>query len=481
MLITLQIPILDLRGFLLDTGRLRKPPWPIPDPGTDFVRNFGPIQNRPRGGVPGWLGEGDICNAKNAIRCDREVRLRHETQRFLRIAFRRFYFDGLAVGKFEIGFASKRHLCGEVSANTIQATLSDILRLPVRIPLPGTGHVHGELASIGNELAGAYLLATTRVQYPDAPRSALVRSGAPLLLIECNDRERISLPFYSRRIPEQHGIKLSHSLVPYRKQSVRLWFLDQSTSWDWDLNERSRDPARRLRLYLQRLHAEHECLRIALRGLAVGAIEIPPRSPQSNVFQQYLNEATRRIGLLRNKTSKNFNDTIYEIAICAITAMRPGEIASLQQVLDRLDMRPNVRRKVDRYAEEWTNITIIEHVENNYMGDVFKDIQNSIIATRGSIAEGIVTVRMQQNDAVADSIQSLDDLIASVADSELPVEKKNECLELLNGLTDEIKKPEPSKPILKTIGESLYSVLSKVPSISKGVATCFEVLKPLWS
>ena len=115
------------------------------------------------------------------------------------------------------------------------------------------------------------------------------------------------------------------------------------------------------------------------------------------------------------------------------------------------------------------------------MGDVFKDIQNSIIATRGSIAEGIVMVRAQQNDAVADSLQSLDDLIASVVDSELSVETKNECLELLKGLTDEVKKPTPSKPILKTIGGSLFSMLSKVASISKGVTACFEVLKPLWA
>src|SRR5690606_13065690 len=50
-----------------------------------------------------------------------------------------------------------------------------------------------------------------------------------------------------------------------------------------------------LRIFLLRLHAEHECLRGTLRAIARGEIEPSSNSLESNVLQRYLNEATRRV------------------------------------------------------------------------------------------------------------------------------------------------------------------------------------------
>ena len=85
------------------------------------------------------------------------------------------------------------------------------------------------------------------------------------------------------------------------------------------------------------------------------------------------------------------------------------------------------------------------------MGDVYKDIHNSILTTRGSIAEGIVLVRMHNEENVANSLKTLDELIASAAESELSSEKKKECLELLCALTNEAKKQHLVSQFLKRL------------------------------
>jgi|GEM_PF-1863774 len=489
MLVIFQVPILDLRRFTSDTGRLRKPTWPIPDPNLDFVRNSGAIAHRPLGGIQGWVGEDLICNAKKAVRFDYIPRLPNSCQDDFKIAFRRFYFDGHAVGKYEIGFATIREYNTNFSEDDIEKLLTNILNLSVRIPIPMQGHFRAKLLEIGPLLAKMYLQATTKVDYPEGPpRDSLVRSGTPMLLMELNEDFRdgpyAGRPFNSQELPLNHqkGIALAYAHVKHSAQWVNHWFLRYSEKWGSGNSEHLKKNVRRLRIYLQRLHAEHECLRLTLRALLTRSIDIPTNSDYFQAFQHYLNESTRRIGILQNKTARQFDDSIYELARNATSAIRSGELSALNSVLDRLNLRPNLRRKVDRYTEECKNITIIKHMEHNYqMGDTYKDIHNSIITTRESIAEGLISIRTNHEDRVADQIQKLDELIISLNEQELSPEKKNDCLELLNALTNETKKPSPSKPVLKTIGETLANTLSHVASISKAVTECFAVLKVFWS
>lgn len=488
MLIVLQIPLLDLRGFEPNTGRLRKPTWPIPDQSTDFVRNFGAIVQRPLRGLNGWLGEDLVCNAKNALRCKRGVQTHGSRRDSLSVVFRRFYFDGLAVGKFEIGFASKFPAKTFLAGEILNSTLSDVLTLPVHINFPGNKQVSGELAEIGPQLAKMYLYATTCISYEGEPRSSLVRSGSPMLLLdhkEHHDHSEIQTNFNSHLLNTSDGVNLFHSLVSHRGKHIHHWCIQLSKT---NSNGFSTDKTRMLRIYLERLHAEHECLRLTLRGIQTKSIEISETIANTNTLQQYLNEATRRIGILKKKTTRQFDDSVYEIAKSATSAIRPGELDAIMQVLDSLNLRPNIRSKVARYTKEWSNgsqeyknVTYYNKTENNYMGDVIKNNQGAIFATRGSIAEGITSVRLQHEESIANSLKTLDELIASVADSELSSEKKRECLELLNALTDEAKKSSPTKSVLKTIGESLRGSLSNVASISKAVSDCFGVLKLLWS
>ena len=106
MLITIQFPFADSRKFITrDTQKLAKPSWLIPVPDRDFIRSFGVIRRRPRGGLTGWLGESYVCEANHAIRFQGLEPFKDDSGNLIkfRVAFKRFYFDGLAVGKFEVG------------------------------------------------------------------------------------------------------------------------------------------------------------------------------------------------------------------------------------------------------------------------------------------------------------------------------------------------------------------------------------------
>jgi hypothetical protein len=84
-----------------------RPKWPDPDPNGEFRRFFGGICERPQGGLTGWVGEATVCEAKRAIRfCQRLLVLPIPGDDVrVKVAYRRFWFDGLAVAKFDIGIS----------------------------------------------------------------------------------------------------------------------------------------------------------------------------------------------------------------------------------------------------------------------------------------------------------------------------------------------------------------------------------------
>ncbi len=115
------------------------------------------------------------------------------------------------------------------------------------------------------------------------------------------------------------------------------------------------------------------------------------------------------------------------------------------------------------------------------MGDTFKDIRNSIIATRGSIAEGVISLKEKGDERLAEAIATLDRLISEASNDLLDDEKKAESADLLKGMVEEAKKPKPNKNILKSLGESLLTTLSVVKPLAEAGKEAFDVLKNLWA
>ena len=136
-------------------------------------------------------------------------------------------------------------------------------------------------------------------------------------------------------------------------------------------------------------------------------------------------------------------------------------------------------------------ITKIEKMEGNIIfkqkeefhietGDKFGDIYQSVIATRGSIASGIIKISECGENDLADAIQKIEKAINNAPANELPEDKKAEALELLNELTNQAAKPNRAKSILKTIGMGLWEIIQNIEPTTKTVGLVWPIIQKLW-
>lgn len=256
MLFVLEFPIVDLRPFLnVETGFLRRPFWPVPTENKDFIRSFGGIKRRSRGGLTGWVGESLICDVKNAIKFPANFPFE--------IVFRHFYFDGHAVGKFEIGVSIK------LKANDlsiIEESIETLLNTTVAIKdYKKNNFSNRKLIESGDLLANLYLYSSSKesVIRADAVQKKWVQACSPLGVCEQRYSENVSLPlFHKKRIISNMLVDLSYNHLKTSKFTLRLWNIkinpwgnEQKNKFDYEKF------ARETRIYLLRLHAEQECLK----------------------------------------------------------------------------------------------------------------------------------------------------------------------------------------------------------------------------
>src|SRR5882672_4260545 len=110
MFAAIQFPFTDARQFIAsETNRLAVPSWPLAKAEKDFIRSFGPVKRRRKGGLDDWPGEEIFCRAIRAVRFPSSpVRFADFPSAGLSLrqscAFRRFLVDGAAVARMEMGF-----------------------------------------------------------------------------------------------------------------------------------------------------------------------------------------------------------------------------------------------------------------------------------------------------------------------------------------------------------------------------------------
>ncbi|MDP3182569.1 MAG: hypothetical protein Q8M54_07085 [Desulfobaccales bacterium] len=357
MLFLIQFPLADSRKFLKNSYQLKVPFWPLPTPDVEFVRHFGIVRIRKGGGVEGWVGENEICEADCALKFSKRLKFLEPSFDFtlnLYCPFRRFYFDGLAVGKYEVGFATTKYDWYDfnILSKIITNLLNHLFSLPVRIKSPLGPQKTCELIQAGKYLSQLYLESSTVT-----PKTNLfkcndwwVRSGPPLFLIKVDPDEIFEIPYklkvllYKKEYDFSQGLFLGHCLVPYRGKNIQTFVLHVGS--DININD-----ARSLRLYLTRLYAEHECLRLILRNILEEKIIIAPFTEESSKLQHYFNVATKRIARIENKSEKKFSAEISKIAREAIEFISPGQKESLLNIIEGINIRKNIYRKIENYME----------------------------------------------------------------------------------------------------------------------------------
>ena len=478
MFLSIQFPIADSRKFIHNTGRLNIPVWPFPNPGQEFIRYFGCIRARKKGNIAEWTGEDKICIANRAIQFygDLTPAGLQNNARFL-CAFKHFYSDGWVVNKFGVGFCNNRQSYISLDRKQAKNFISHFLNLPVRVLSPQKGYMQYQLSLVGKALAKLYMAGSTATSNEDIANTSdwWVLPGNPLLVLIYSANDKVHLPYEIQNIPlsTNFDFRLSYYLVPSIEQNAKAWIFKINNISEYE-------KIRILHTYLVRLYIEHECLRLVLRNIIEEKIEITPRTEISDNLQFYINTATRNINKWESTFQKKYNPDLITVIHQAMDTINPGQAEKLTNTLKRYDLRKNIYRKIENYILTWQ----IERMDINMKGDSFKNISNSIIATRGSISQGVISLQKKGQKDVADAISQLSKLISEISDQELPSEKKKESTELLKGLTDEANKLQPNKTILRTLGNSLRSILPTVETVGSIAVTTdklFDTVKLLWS
>jgi hypothetical protein len=365
VLLTLQFPFADLRTFIPDGGgRAAKPAWPAAQAGVDFVHGVGGVKERRRGGMAGWIGEDVHCEAAGCVRfaagLPRTLRIparrRGDAPAIIHseVAFRRFYSDGLSLGKIEVGFSFPRRGNAALPAVDWHALLAKITGSPLGIPLAGGVHAT-TLDRAGPPLAARLQRATTTRQSPHvSDTAAWLIAGRPVLCIEaCAEELPTPWPFVHRTTPINRG---PHELIvssyqPPLGPAWPLYVLRLSN----DAFPRTDLPrARAVRIALLRLHAQHECIRIVLESIATNRLVVPRRSPISDAVQQYLIDALQKLEGAADAAIPFLDPQALPDVRRALYSLSVTQSATLIQAIRALDIRRQILTRVTTYIENCT-------------------------------------------------------------------------------------------------------------------------------
>lgn len=421
MLLTIQFPIADVRSLAHHSGVLNTPNWMYPTPEFEFARNFGMIRFRKKGGLEGWIGENEICEADNAIRFHGDISIyKNPSNRktHIRCAFRRFYFDGQVVGKYEVGLGIRHRREIELTGIDGGEFIDHILSLPVTIHV-NKKETTCELIRAGKSIASAYRQASTQHGYEPSPEWT-VHEGVPILFLE-HENEKLSFPFQLNSVYQDEHYQLFWGLIPHKGQHYRIWLLH--TDAQYSAQDAQYDKARLLRIALLRLNAEREGLRIVLRQIDNKKIT----NIDDNI-QEYLKSSTSKIIKIENSTKKNYSDNVVKIARNAIHAITPGERARMLKSITGI--RKNVyentaavtdkEEEVHKPPEPATNITIEKMIfADQYIGTVRESGTVNITNVHERLEKEIKKVDLEK---LSEELEKLDAAIKKIAKK--PEQKK---------------------------------------------------------
>jgi hypothetical protein len=408
VIIFLQYPITDIRRFLPEeTGKLAKPIWPSPKPYDHFVRSFGQVMRRGKGGASGWVGENEICDAHNALKLDLRVSpfsgSRGEVR--LKCAARHFFFDGLAVGKLVVVLTTLPASV-QLEAGEFEQFIDHVFSIPASIHFPDGRIAKSDLYAIRGHLSKFYLYASSKTRKSDElGDKRWIIAGEPLVFCELSNEEQISPRKSLRRVDltEEVGLTLAQQWV--KKGNKRVQVLSAQRH---DASTSAREKRRLLRMYLMRLHAEYDSIR-EITSLILGEVIKPNRgTPESEALQHYLNETTKKINRAGRKARKvSQGEELSELALATMDAISPGERNNLIDLLKQYEVRPQIINKVENLVTPPGTSIEVDKIERAEFVTVQQPYQTQtwekvIVYLAGLLFIGLIAFLVIRNEPIAD-------------------------------------------------------------------------------
>lgn len=476
MLFTLQFPIADVRRFATSDAEefiLGRPSWPAAMVDQDFVRSFGSIRERPRGGINNWIGEQAICRATRAIRFSDIPPYRGPEHTIaLRGAFRRFYFDGLAVGKVEVGINVE--VVEPVSGPAARQLIHHLLTLEVSIPNPAGDPTRVSLIEAGPALAQLYSLATVRAEEKQRVDPALVKAGPPLAaLVKVHSDEPVSIPFDRTELPVAQDFSLGCARVPYAGKHLCVWDFSLLPS---RMRGVSKNSAREVRIALFRLHAERSVLHLTLQWLRTANVVFDRDSMASESFQYYLAHTLKHIRQNKENAERLVNSDVVEVARQYEDMAQPGSREQLLQAVDQLEIRLNVKRNVRDYIKrDAPSFNFYGSVGSVDMGDKIEisgntgsniNVKSSLDSTSQKV-DGITVVQGTDKDDLKQLIADLQRELEPVAEKD--PEGAQKVADAADRVVTEAARKVPDNKFLNVSAKGLKEAAEAVAKIAPTV------------
>ncbi len=411
------------------------------------------VRKRGKGGIQGWIGENEICDAKHAIKIEKPIPYspsngvtENNPKISLRCKSRHFYFDGMAVAKFELIFVTKPTNIS-LSPKAFQTLMMEFFKTPIEIATPPDPRILPSIGSnpqsktkrlpskivplenLGRHLATLYLSSTTKKSCLKDMDNYWAMAGEPIFWVEFNAGEKLPTPLNSRLInsPMEDEITLYHWDVSPQKNLVKnVWMAKCLTTLP-----ASKQTSRTARIILTRLNAEQETLWTVLKLIETGSIgrnNGEENTQALSYLQYYFNEATRRIFKLQKSSDKYFEpNEIGSLIRDSLEDINPGRHDALQQKIKLLEIRPQVAKKVRDYI---TQIFITE----NYMRDVYK------VGQAGAVGPGA-----QANNITFQNSSDTNESIIEMAKLAEELKKLREQMELLSNHSEHVEEIEKIK------------------------------------
>lgn len=504
MLLQLQFPLTDLRGFVHGADvRLPFPGWPTPFPSEEFVRFFGAVRKRPSGGISGWIGETAYCDARRALLFPRGLLGHRPNLRQtphcaaadrgnrtgqpenpastgnsrLYAAFRRFYFDGIASGKTEVGFATglpsgTRPLAGEVGR---VLNLDVLVRMAVGAS-PKHQYTQVRLHEAGPHLCQLYLGASSAGTAARQSDSTVAHAETPVLFVDMDSFEAASwtMPKFAKKVGLSHESPFDLFVwrIPLDGRAIGVWCLVAKD----DVLDGAEQLRRNLRIYLLRLNAEHQCFKRVLKAIGQGVIDPPPRSPRAQLLQDYLNQATRRIGRCEAQVRNvAMSDQLEALAYLTFDNAEPGERNALMDRFRQIDVRTNITRKVGLYEEKYSiYFNIYAGTVNMSSGDIISVSGSTNVIIKSSLKDAQVSAgKLDASDVDKKSLESLlvklEEALANVPKEN--VEQAEAVSAQVNMLVGSAAEAKPNRTTLKIIADGAKSAAEFLKNTAPSVVT----------
>ncbi len=454
MLLSFHLPLADLRSFIPNSGKLTAPDWPFPI-GGGFIRGFGGIKRRKRGGLPDFVGEDILCDASGALKLETgHLRYGNKHSEF-RCNHRRLFHDGLCFTRLEVGFTSTAY--SRLNVVHTECALRNLLNIRLQPLKPSSFTLSNKprLASAGRHLSTSYRISTTSTKQTLTPDPRWVMAGQPLVLLEYHKsrHEYATPPPHAKSItpPQLPNVNLDFVLLEDSGEEIPVWIIGA-------LRQSHQRDVRDLRLCLSRLHAERECLARVLHGLALHIIAPKRSTTESDNLQRYLRDSLKRLKNLSAKQGEYLRTPeVIDLARGAIDHAQRGRSDALHQEaiiqLAKLDVRPSIIKATESMA------TLI-YIENMTMtGDHLSNSTKTTISNSsiGSINNSFNnTIGKIEKDELKDSLTELKNHIEKLCEA-APPEKAKEIAKHFDKFVTEVTDSAPSKDYLNVSAVGLIN------------------------